>query len=293
MTHIAAIANNKGGVGKTEVVCQTAAALARLGLKVLVVDMDPQANATRRLGIEWDPAEPIPTMAEVIKADQDGAGEGAVVPCGWVGPSGAPTTEAELIDVLPSRFDLINRETEAGVVGAVRRLTKALSGWTDRYDVVLIDTRPDLGHLVQMSLAAANAVLIPTDPNYDSIEAAIRVRDFVDRHAIDITNPGLVIGGVVVTRRKNTTEQDFQIDGILEQFEALVWKLGGLVKFPDGSELLVPNYIPEWSRFAEADASAASLADWSDRNGRKTVALYDSVARIYQRKFLTETGAAL
>lgn len=292
MTHIAAIANNKGGVGKTEVVCQTAGALARRGLRVLVVDMDPQANATRRLGVEWDPAAPIPTMAEVIKADQDGAGEGAVVQCGWTNPAGEPTAEAELIDVLPSRFDLINRETEAGVIGAARRLTKALRGWTERYDVVLIDTRPDLGHLVQMSLAAANTVIIPTDPNYDSIEAAIRVRDFIDRHAIDIANPNLTLGGVIITRRKNTSEQDFQIDGIHEQFGDLVWKLGGLVTYPDGSELLVPHYIPEWSRFAEADASAASLADWADRNGRKTVALYDAIARIYQGKFLTGMGAA-
>jgi chromosome partitioning protein len=231
-------------------------------------------------------------MAEVIKADQDGAGEGAVVQCGWTNPAGEPTAEAELIDVLPSRFDLINRETEAGVIGAARRLTKALRGWTERYDVVLIDTRPDLGHLVQMSLAAANTVIIPTDPNYDSIEAAIRVRDFIDRHAIDIANPNLTLGGVIITRRKNTSEQDFQIDGIHEQFGDLVWKLGGLVTYPDGSELLVPHYIPEWSRFAEADASAASLADWADRNGRKTVALYDAIARIYQGKFLTGMGAA-
>lgn len=287
VAHAAVISNNKGGVAKTELTVQLAAALARAGKNVLVVDMDPQANATRRLGIEWDAKVPILTMSEVIKADQVGAGEGAVVACGWAAHDGTPTPEAERIDVLPARFDLINRETEAGVVGAVRRLQKALEGWTDDYDVILIDTRPDLGHLVQMSMAAADTIIIPTDPNYDSVEAAIRVNDFVTRHAIDIANPTLTVGGVVVTRRKTTIEHDYQIEGLRAQFGDLVWNLGGVVKMPDGSELLNPAYIPEWSRFAEADAAAVSLSGWNDRNGRKTVALYDAVARTYIARFLS------
>ncbi|MDM7886597.1 AAA family ATPase [Curtobacterium sp. RHCKG23] len=289
MPHITSIANNKGGVAKTEVTCQLAAALARKGQRVLVVDMDPQANATRRLGIEWDPASPIPTMSEVIAAGREGAGEAAVLACGW-DTNVAP--EGELIDVLPSRFDLINRESEAGVVGAVRRLTKALDGWTHRYDVVLIDTRPDLGHLVQMAFAASHSVLIPCDPNYDSIEAAIRVRDFVTRHSADLANPNLSIAGVVVTRRRLTAEHDFQLEGLVGEFGDLVWKLGGVVKLPDGTDLLNPNYIPEWSRFAEADAAATSLSAWSDRNSRKTLALYDALASRFTAALLTSEAAA-
>ncbi len=69
-------ANNKGGVQKTGCTVQTAAGLARQGLNVLVVDMDPQANATRRLGIDWDPANPIPSVSEAIAANAEGAGEG-------------------------------------------------------------------------------------------------------------------------------------------------------------------------------------------------------------------------
>jgi chromosome partitioning protein len=287
VAHTAVISNNKGGVAKSELTVQTAAALARAGKSVLVVDMDPQANATRRLGIEWDPENPIPTMSEVIKADQIGAGEGAVISCGWTNPDGTPTAEAENIDLLPARFDLINRETEAGVVGAVRRLQKALQGWTEGYDVILIDTRPDLGHLVQMSMAAADTILIPTDPNFDSVEGAIRVNDFAVRHAIDIANPTLAVGGIVVTRRKATLEHDYQIEGLRTQFGDLVWNLGGVVKMPNGTEFLNPSYIPEWSRFAEADAAAVSLSAWSDKAGRKTVALYDAVARIYIERFLT------
>lgn len=286
MTHTSVIANNKGGVAKTGLTVQLAAALARAGKKVLVVDMDPQANASRRLGVEWDPSDPTPTMSEVIKADQVGAGEGAVVGCGWVDDNDEPTAEAQNIDVLPARFDLINRESEAGVIGAVRRLQKALEGWTDGYDVILIDTPPNLGHLVQMSMAAADTVIIPTDPNYDSIEGATRVSDFVTRHGIDVANPSLTVGGIIVTRRNDTVEQEFQMRGLNKLFGDLVWNLGGIVKLSNGADLKNPSHIREWKRFAEADAAAVSLSSWGDLNGRKTVALYDSVARIYIDRFL-------
>lgn len=287
-----AIANNKGGVGKSQFTVQLAAALARKQHRVLVVDMDPQANSSRRLGVAWNADVPTPTMSEVIKADQDGVGESVVVACGWVDAAGELTPEASLIDVLPARFDLINRETEAGVVGAVRRLKKALTGWTDDYDVVLIDTRPDLGHLVQMSMAAADSIIIPTDPNYDSVEAAVRVVDFVEKHGVDLGNPGLSISGVVVTRRKNTIEHDYQLTGLKEQFGDLLWNLSGTVKFADGSELFNPPYLPEWSRFAEADSAGASLSTWDDRSSRKTVALYDSVAAQFTKRIINAKEVA-
>ncbi len=176
MTFTAVIANNKGGVGKSNLTVQLAAALARRQRRVLVVDLDPQANSTRRLGITVDPDDPIVTTSEVVKSGEEGVGEGAVVPAGWRTEAGEPTPEAAFIDVLPARFDLINREGEAAQLGAVKRLKKTLRGWTTEYDVTLIDTRPDLGHLVQMAMAAADSILIPTDPTFDSIEAAIRKR---------------------------------------------------------------------------------------------------------------------
>ncbi|WP_159600065.1 ParA family protein [Agromyces humi] len=278
MAIVLTISNNKGGVGKSQFTVQTAAGLARRGSRVLVIDMDPQANATRRLGVEWDPAAPILTMSEVIKADAEGAGEQAVIACGWVDEDGTPTSEAELIDVLPARFDLINRESESGVLGAVRRLKKALDGWVDDYDFVLIDTRPDLGHLVQMAMAAAHYVIIPTEPGYDGVEAAIRVSDFVSQHAVDLANPTLQIGGVVVTRRKATAEKDFQLAGLADRFGELVWNLAGPTEVR-GVEIITPKHIPEWSRFDEADAAAVSLSAWNDKRGRETVAIYDQVAR--------------
>ncbi|MGW9159330.1 ParA family protein [Microbacterium sp. NPDC055665] len=289
-THITAVANNKGGVGKSQLVVQLAAALARLGFRVLVCDMDPQANTTRRLGIEYDPNAPIVTMSEVVKSGERGIGQGAVLPCGWIDSDGNPTSEAENIDLIPSRFDLINRETEAGQVGAVRRLKRALEGWTDEYDIVLIDTPPSLGHLVQMALAVANTVLIPSDATYDSVEAAIRLRDFVQVHAEDLANPGLHIGGVVTTRYKRSLEAEEQVAGAREHFGDLLLDPTRIVKEPGMDDLLLPRWIPEWVRLTEADSAAVSVSAWSDRQSRKTVALYDSVAAEYINKVIGEAA---
>lgn len=126
--------NNKGGVGKTYVTVQIAHALAAKGLKVAVVDLDPQANASRQLGWKFDPAQPVATISEAIQTATAGlASQVTVATQKWDG-------EETAIDLLPSRHDLENRISEAATVGAVRRLVKVLDGWQDQYDVVLIDT---------------------------------------------------------------------------------------------------------------------------------------------------------
>lgn len=286
MTHTTVIANNKGGVAKSQLTVQLSAALARAGKRVLVVDLDPQANSTRRLGIIWDPAAPIPTVSEAIKADQPGAGEGAVISCGWVDDDGQPTAEAELIDLIPSRPDLGNRETEAGVVGAARRLKKALLGWTDDYDVVLIDTPPSLGHLTQLAMAAADDVLIPVAADYDAVEGSHRVDDFVRVHGADLANPTLAVVGVVVTRYKKQLEDEFQVAGLIERFGDLVWNLAGTQKQANRKDVQIPKFVPEWARFKDADSAAVSLSAWRDENARKTTGLYDNIARTYIERVL-------
>jgi len=284
MARTVGIANNKGGVGKSQVTVHLADALARAGNTVLVVDLDPQANATRRLGVTIDPAQPIPTMSEVLKSGERGVGEGAVVPCGWVDGTGAPLPSAENIDLLPARFDLINRESESGQVGAVRRLKKSLDGWAEDYDVVLIDTPPNLGHLTQMAMAAADAILIPTDPAYDSAEAAIRVRDFATVHAEDLGNPGLYVAGVIITRYRKTLEAEEQIKGLSENFGDLLWNPGKVARTSKGEEILVPRWIPERIRYGEADSAATSLTAWNDFDSREAAAVYDSLATIFQAR---------
>lgn len=218
-----AIGNHKGGSGKTATTVGLAAALAELGRRVLVVDLDPQANASRRMGVRVDPVHPIPTISEAIRASQAGDAPGAaaeaIVTPGW------PEPYRDRIGLVPSRFDLENRISEAATVGAVGRLRRALDGADDDFDVTLIDCPPSLGHLTQLALAAAHAAVAVLDPEYDSVEGAVRLRDFVATTGAELGNPSLRLAGVIVGRvRARLGAHSYQLEGLGDLFgPELVW----------------------------------------------------------------------
>jgi cellulose biosynthesis protein BcsQ len=230
------IANHKGGAGKTTAAVNLAAAVAELGRRVLVVDLDPQANASRRLNQPFDREAPAPTTSEVVQSGAPGVAADAIVPCGW------PAPYAELVDIVPSRFDLDNRVSEAGTVGAVGRLRRALEGADDDYDVTLIDSPPTLGHLAQLGFAASDGVLVVVEPEYDSVEGALRVRDFIAGYRADLGRPDLDVIGYLVNRaRPNVSEHAFQLDGLAERLNGPLWA----------------PHIPEWT--ASKDGASAAL----------------------------------
>lgn len=218
MTQRVAMVNNKGGVGKTTTAVRLAEGLAKAGHRVLVVDIDPQGNASRRLGWAYNPHEPQLTISEAIQADQPGTAAQVIQPIGW------QVEYASRIALAPARLELENRMSEAGVVGAWRRLAKALEGADDHYDYTLIDCPPSLFHLTQLALAAAHRVVIVTEPEYDSVEAAVRVRDFVRERAVELANPDLQLAGVVVNAMQNLGSHAVQLTSIREIFGPLVWE---------------------------------------------------------------------
>lgn len=218
MMNVFAIGNNKGGAGKTTATVQLAAALAHRGRRVLVVDLDPQANASRRLGFRWSAAAAVPTVAEAIKSGEEGVAAETILASAWAPPLG------QRVDLVPSRWDLEQRISEAGQVGAVRRLARALSGVPAHYDSVLIDLPPSLGHLTHLGLAAADHALCVVEPEYDSVEGAVRYRDFIAAYRDDLANPRLRLAGVIVNRlRAQLGEHTYQLEGIREQFRDVLW----------------------------------------------------------------------
>lgn len=214
-----AVGNNKGGTGKTSTTVNLAAALAEQGRRVLVVDLDPQANASRRLRAGFDPDHPTPTISEAVQVAAPGVAADALRSSGWAEPYGP------LIDVIPARFDLENRVSEAAVLGAVGRLVVALDGVDDDYDVTLIDCPPSLGHLTQLGLAAADVAVCTVEPEFDGVEGAVRFRDFIANMRGHLQNPGLELVGFIVTRvRTNLSAHSWQVDGLADTFGAdLVW----------------------------------------------------------------------
>ncbi|MER5740461.1 ParA family protein [Streptomyces sp. NPDC002262] len=214
-----AFVNNKGGVGKTTTAVRLAEALAKESKRVLVVDMDPQGNASSMLGWVWDPAQQQPTISHAIQAAADGAARTVVQPIDWDAPY------AERIALAPATLDLESRMSEAGVSGAWRRLDMALDGVDDHFDFTLIDCQPSVFHLTQMALAAAHDVVIVTEADLYSVEAAKRVYEFVVQRAPkDLANPTLSVRGIVVSALTNTALQAEQRDSIREIFGDLVWE---------------------------------------------------------------------
>ncbi|MCZ7478827.1 ParA family protein [Micromonospora sp. WMMC273] len=192
-----AFINNKGGVGKTLITAMAASGLAARGRRVLVVDMDPQANLTGRVAAEVGPNGSI---GDVLARREKGGARAAIVRCGWDSP------EAQLIDVLPASLSLEDRNSEAAVPGSHQRLNRVLYGVTDDYDYTLFDCRPALGHLEQnvvQSLEAENGdgVYIVAEPHKDAITGAQRVlaevEEWADQLDIDVDILGVIVNLVV------------------------------------------------------------------------------------------------
>jgi chromosome partitioning protein len=216
MTRILAVANQKGGVGKTTTTVNLAASLSHANHRVLVVDMDPQANATSGLGF------PKGTLTEGIY-------EGLAPSDTGMAPRPlrelTQLTEVPNLWLVPSTRDLAGAEVElVNVKRREWRLRDALSPIANQYDYIIIDCPPSLGLLTLNALVAANAVVIPMQCEYFALEGLSHLTETIAQVKAAL-NPDLEIEGILLTMvdpRMNLTQQ--VADEVRTHFEGKVYQ---------------------------------------------------------------------
>lgn len=250
---VIAIANQKGGVGKTTTTFNLGAALASQGKKVLLIDDDPQSNLTTYMG--WTDEEIKVSINDVILNTLNGK-ETDFNEC--------IKHYDDNLDLLPSDIQLANTDTI--LVGAMSReytLRNSIKNIKDNYDYILIDTQPSLGMLPINALACADKVIIPVQPQFFAAKGMTQLLSTIMKIRQQI-NPNLKLDGIVITLSDSRTNLTKDIYNQLKE------NYGSLIKIYD-------TQIPRAIKVAESTAHGKSILSY-DKNS-KVAEAYSSLAK--------------
>ena len=246
---IFAIANQKGGVGKTTTAVNLCAFLAGAGCRVLLVDSDPQANATTSLGI--DPRKPGTSLYDVLIDNR---------------PVQEAVSETALpgLSLVPANLDLAGAEVEmAARMAREQLLSKALQPLHCQYDYVFIDDPPSLGLITINGLTAADGIIIPVQCEYLALEGLSQLVSTIQQ-VRKVLNGRLKVAGVLLTMSDARTKLSTQVvDDVrahfpLETFETLIPRSVRLSEAPSHG-LTVLSYAPESAGALAYEALAAEF----------------------------------
>jgi len=241
---IIAVANQKGGVGKTDLTVNLSCQLASLGNKVLIIDLDPQANATDYLVAPGTPAGK--TAADLLLDDSITLDDVIMQGC------------RENLDIIPSAQDLsscqIRLANDINMQFKLKKKLKAITDGSRSYDFVFIDTPPSLGLLMVNTLTASSGVIIPVQTQYFAMDGVVHLQETIQKVREDI-NPGLKVIGVVLTMYDRRTLISKEVaEKVRDEF----------------NERVFTTVIPVNVRLAEAPSHHKSIFEYdSDSTGAK------------------------
>lgn len=236
MPHVLAIVNQKGGVGKTTTAINLAASLALDGQRVLLIDVDPQANTTGGLGFARD--DQRLSVYDVLLGDATAAE--AILP-----------TDVEGLKLIPGTKNMIGANVElVGVEGREFLLKTALSLVRDEFDLILMDCPPALDLLTLNALVAADGLLVPMQAEYFALEGISELVSTLDKVAAAF-NPQLALEGVLLTMFDDRTNLSQQVRENLTQFFG---------------EKLFKTTIPRNIRLAEAPSHGKPVVTYDPRS---------------------------
>ena len=256
---IIAIANQKGGVGKTTTAVNLGHALAEKDQSILIVDLDPQGNATSALGMQELESE---NLYEALLGDESIVDK--ILP-----------TRIERLFLVPANLDLAGVEVEIARMGDhLTRLSKTLSILRDdqTFDFILLDCPPSLGILMTNALAAADELLTPIQCEYFALEGLVKIVRVVEQVRDSGANDGLEIGGIVMTmfdRRTNLSGQ--VVADVREHFAEKVYR----------------TVVPRTVRLSEAPSFGKTILEY-DSGGTGAYA-YRALAREFLKRHSSPT----
>lgn len=241
-----AVLSMKGGVGKTTVALGLASAAWNRHWRTLVVDLDPQANASMGVGV----LDPALTVGDALADGRPGVAAEAIVPSTW----GRGT------DVLPSEPALEHRVAEAAP-GSEQRLRTVLAGVGHRYDLVVVDCPPSLGEMSRNALHAASQALVVTEPGYFALRGAQQAVEAIDL-VRESSNRTLQPPTIVLNRMRSTVaEHRNRAAELREVFDRQVSNIE----------------IPERNAIAQAEGAGMPIHAWDSPAGRELSDLFDSL----------------
>ena len=230
MTRILCVANQKGGVGKTTTAISLADALAKAAEKTLLVDLDPQCNATSGLGFKPLHSHPLVSGEPFADCVVQTATEGLELLCG----------SGNFADV-----EALTR----GKVDETQRMHAQMSEEFERYDYVLIDCPPSVGHLTQIAMLASTEVLIPVSCDFFAIEGMAAL--FQTAKKAMAQRPGFSIGGIVLTLYDASLQVTQEAEQDIREF---------------AGDIVFNTVIPRDVRIVEAASRGQSIIDYAPRS---------------------------